>query len=127
MKISKKAIHIALSGVALLSMSGCATSLGQFTVASSNNVRNLNYSIENKTKAKTEGTACARNLFGIPISQQDMLLQRAIDNAISNGQKKGVDGDLLVNVRISYEPTTILIYNDVCYSVKGDLVKIETK
>jgi hypothetical protein len=108
--------------------SGCATSLGQFTVISSNNVRHLNYSIEDKTKVRTEGSACSRNLFGfIPISQQDDLLQRAIDNAISNGQDKGIDGDLLVNGRITYEPTTLVIYNDLCYSVKGDLVKIDTK
>ena len=113
----------------LISFSGCATSLGQFTVASSHNVRNLNYTTDEKLR--TSGSACARNIFGIPISQQDDLLQRAIDDAIRNGQSsvfgKEVDGDLLVNVRITYEPTTFLIYNDLCYSVEGDLVKIDTK
>jgi len=121
----KRLILSVLSLGMIIGFSGCATSLGDFTVASSNNVRNLNYSIENKTKAKTEGTACARSILFFPINQQDELLQRAIDNAISNGQEKGVDGDLLVNVRITYEPTTFLIYNDICYTVKGDLVKLD--
>ena len=120
----KRLVSIVLTFGIVIGFSGCATSLGDFTVASSNNVRNLNYSIENKTKAKTEGSACARSILFFPISQQDELLQRAIDDAISNGQEQGVDGDLLVNVRITYEPTSFLIYNDICFSVKGDLVKL---
>lgn len=127
MKISRLAIN-AILGVSLtLGFTGCATSLGDFTVASSNNVRNLDYSIADKTVATTNGEACARSILFVPINQQDKLLQRAIDDAISNGQEKGVDGDLLVNVRITYEPTTFLIYNDLCYTVKGDLVKLDTK
>ena len=127
MKISRLAINATLGVALALGFTGCATSLGDFTVASSNNVRNLDYSIENKTKAKTEGTACARSILFFPINQQDDLLQRAMDNAISNGHDKGVDGDLLVNVRITYEPTAFIIYNDLCYTVKGDLVKINKK
>lgn len=121
----KRFVSIVLIFSIIVGFSGCATSLGDFTVVSSNNVRNLNYSIENKTKAKAEGSACARSIFFFPINQQDELLQRAIDNAISNGQEQGVDGDLLVNVRITYEPTSFLFYNDLCYSVKGNIVKLE--
>ena len=53
MKISRLAINATLGAALALGFTGCATSLGDFTVASSNNVRNLNYSIENKTKTKT--------------------------------------------------------------------------
>ena len=123
MKISRLAINATLGVALALGFSGCATSLGDFTVASSNNVRNLDYGIEEKTKVETEGTACARKILFFPINQQDDLLQRAMDNAISNGHDKGIDGDLLVNVRITYEPTSFIIYNDLCYTVKGDLVK----
>jgi len=125
----KRLVLSTLSLGMIISFSGCATSLGQFTVASSNNVRNLNYTTDEKVR--TSGSACARNILGLPISQQDDLLQRAVDDAIHNGQSsifgKEVDGDLLVNVRITYEPTTFIIYNDLCYSVEGDLVKIDTK
>jgi hypothetical protein len=116
----------------VIGFSGCATSkLGQFTVASSHNVINLNYTLDEKVRVS--GSSCARNIFGIPINQQDDLLQRSIDNAIRDGQSsffgfgKEVDGDLLVNVRITSESTTLLIYNDLCYSVDGDLVIIDTK
>ena len=127
MKISKLAINSILGIALTLGFTGCSRSLGQFTVASSNNVRNLDYSVENKTKAVTQGEACARSILFFPINQQDDLLQRAMDDAINNGHNQGVDGDLLVNVRITYEPTALLIYNDLCYSVKGDLVKIYKK
>jgi len=126
--VKRFSLYLLVISIAI-SFSGCATSLGQFTVASSHNVRHLDYTANEKVA--TTGSACARNIFGIPISQQDDLLQRAMDDAIANGESsvfgKEVDGDLLVNVRITYEPTTFLIYNDMCYSVKGDLVKIDTK
>ena len=126
MNISKLVVKATIGVALTLGLTGCSQSLGQFTVASSNNVRNLNYSVENKTKASAEGEACARNILGlIPLNQQDDLLQRAMDNAISNGQQNGVDGDMLANVRIVYNTTGLIIYNDICYTVKGDLVKID--
>ena len=118
-------IKFSLALLLIIGFTGCQHSLGQFTVASTHQVRNMNYTTENKVEVY--GSACARNIFGLDINQQDDLLQRAMDDAISNGQDKGIDGDLLVNVRITYEPTTFLIYNDLCYTVKGDLVKIDTK
>jgi hypothetical protein len=126
MNILRLVVDSTVGIVLSLGLIGCSQSLGQFTVASSNNVRNLNYSVENKTKASAKGEACARNiLWFIPLNQQDDLLQRAMDNAISNGQQKGVDGDMLVNVRITYDTTGLIIYNDICYTVRGDLVKID--
>jgi hypothetical protein len=125
MKFSKLAINATLSLGMALGFTSCVMSVGDFTVASSNNVRNLNYSAEDKTKIKTEGYACARKIFFFSINQQDNLLKRAMDDTIENGQKKGVDGDLLVNVRITFETTTFIIYNDHCFVVKGDLIKIK--
>ena len=132
MKLSKIVTKSLFTMGLAMSFSGCATNLGQFTVASTHNVRHLDYTA--KDKIEVSGSACARNLFWfLPISQQDDLLQRAMDNAIRNGQNsfldlgKTVDGDILVNVRITYDTTTLLIYNDLCYSVTGDLVKINVK
>jgi hypothetical protein len=130
MKILRLIINTTLGGILALGLVGCQHSLGQFTVASSHNVRNLDYTTENKVRVSD--SACARNLFGIiPLSQQDDLLQRATDNAIRDGQSsffgKEVDGDMLVNVRITADTTTLIIYNDTCYNVEGDLVKLNTK
>ena len=121
----KKVIFSVISLTILFS--GCATSLGQFTALSSNNVRNLNYSLNNNTKTRVVGEGCAKRFMGIPISQQDELLQRATDNAIHNGQNQDVDGDLLVNVRVSVDSTNVLFYSSFCYEVKGDLVKIKSE
>ena len=123
----KNIILLMLSILLSISFSGCQHSLGQFTVASSHNVRNLDYTTENKVRVS--GSACARNILGIiPVSQQDDLLQRAVDDAIRDGQSsilgKEVDGDMLVNVRLTADSTSLIIYNDICYEAEGDLVKI---
>ncbi len=111
----------------VLVFSGCSSHLGQFTALSSFDIRNLKYSKENNTKVRTVGEACARRIFGLPISQQDDLLQRATNNAIKNGQDQGVDGDLLVNVRISKSSINFLFYSSFCYEIEADLVKVEDK
>lgn len=123
-----------LSGwLLLVLLAGCGARypsyrLGQFTVASSNNVRNLSYSIDDKTKATTTGEDCYLIESGNP---NDARLQRAMDAAIKAGQDAGVDGDMLVNVRIDQKvvdrPGKLLgIFPDTydCLIVTGDLVKI---
>jgi len=131
-KCNMKIIFLKLVLVLLVS---CATQqypsyrLGQFTVSSSHNVRNLNYSVEDKTKAKTKGEDC----YIIGKEQpNDSRLQRAMDKAIQNGRDKGVDGDLLVNVRIDQRVTSkrtgfLLLFKEDknCMTVTGDLVKVE--
>lgn len=119
-------------------MSGCAVKqkhpsyrLGQFTVASSHNVRNLNYSIGANTKTSVVGEDC----YNLEENEKpnDARLQRAMDNAIADGQNKGIDGDLLVNVRIDEvvkdKPTGFLGFGERhnCMVVTGDLVAIESK
>ena len=108
-----------------LLLSGCSTRLGQFTAASSQNVRNLNYSIGNKTKAEVEGDTCIHTILLLPVGYTSDRLQRAMDDAIKNGHDKGVDGDLLVNVRIDHSNWSAVIYGQDCVSVSGDLVKLD--
>ena len=111
--------------------------LGQFTAASSFNVRNLNYEKDENTVSFTKGKVCYKvhlhNLMYIE-GPRDNLLQRAMDDAIRNGQKNGIDGDLLVNVRIERkteykEKGGIGIFKIKeryeCTIVEGDLVKIK--
>ncbi len=98
--------------------SGCSPyRLGDFTVASSFNVRNLNYSEPFKKKVK--GKSCLTN-FIFTFGAKDDRLRRAMDDAIERGQKKRIDGDLLVNVRI--EVTNPPFQN--CIVVTGNLVKV---
>ncbi|MEP1449064.1 MAG: hypothetical protein ABJK37_23375 [Paraglaciecola sp.] len=109
--------------------------LGQFTAASSFNVRNLEYEKGTNTVSYTKGKACYQvNLHTLVYisGPKDNLMQRAMDEAIRNGQKTGIDGDLLVNTRIE----RITEYKEKgdffkikeryeCLVVEGDLVKIK--
>lgn len=103
--------------------------LGNFTAASSYNIRGLSYSSSNNTAVKVEGRSCYPfNPNSVP--NQNGNLQLAMDNAISNGQKKGIDGDLLVNVRLKREVYSVVQLgspeqSEVCYVVTGDLVQVE--
>lgn len=115
-----------LSIIALvLLLSACSVRLGQFTAASTMNVRNLDYSIENTTATKTEGETCIHTVFIFPIGNHGDRIQRAMDNAIQSGRDSGIDGDLLVNARIDMKSWYIpLIYGQNCMKVQGDLIHL---
>lgn len=111
---------------ALLTVTGCSTRLGQFTAASTMNVRNLDYSIEDQTVAKTEGDSCVHTVIIFPVGRFDDRIQRAMDDAIENGRSRGLDGDLLVNARIEVEQWYIpFLYGQNCINVSGDLVSLK--
>lgn len=130
--------------VSLSLISGCVQfppdtdeRLGQFTAASSFNVRNLNYEKSDNTASFTKGKSCYEvNLVSLTYisGPKDNLLQRAMDEAIRNGQTAGIDGDLLVNARIErkteYKETGKIFVTKQryeCVVVEGDLVKIKKK
>ena len=122
----KTLLKIGLSASCLIAV-GCSSNhrLGQFTAASTNNVRNLNYDIANNTKVSTEGETCIKSVLGISWGDQEDRLQIAMDNAIKTGQNNGIDGDLLVNVRINNKFSYYVVYGSNCLKVSGDLVKIK--
>ncbi|EGQ7810957.1 hypothetical protein I6Y99_005027 [Vibrio parahaemolyticus] len=135
--------NVSLAILGLITLGGCAQMppdtderLGQFTAASSFNVRNLEYQKSNNTSSYTKGKSCYEvNLYTLAYisGPKDNLLQRAMDDAIRNGQAQGIDGDLLVNARIErkteyQESGQIFVLKKrlECVVVEGDLVKIET-
>jgi hypothetical protein len=110
--------------------------LGQFTAASSFNVRGLEYEKSSNTVSYATGKSCYQvNMLTLAYisGPKDNLLQRAMDNAIRDGQKSGIDGDLLVNARIERKTE----YREIgdgffkvreryeCIFIEGDLVKIK--
>ncbi|EAS40428.1 hypothetical protein C9J48_00340 [Photobacterium profundum] len=94
----------------LMILSGCTSlppdtneRLGQFTAASSYNIRNLEYEKSEGTASHVEGKVCYKvNLYTLAYMEgpKDNLLQRAMDNAIRNGQDNGLEGDLLASLLI---------------------------
>lgn len=109
-------------------LAGCTTTnrLGQFTAASSHNIRNLEYSLNNQTEAHTKGESCYTKVLWWTLGHTDDRLQRAMDDAIKKGREKIKDGDLLVNVRISLTENSFGFRTN-CYEVEGDLVSITKK
>ena len=123
--MNKGIIAVAMSSLLV----GCAAQtpeyrLGQFTAASSFNVRNLDY--DSTTATRVQGEDCHQ--VGRP--PNDSRLQRAMDDAIQNGQDKGITGDLLVNVRIDQvqknKPGNFfgLPAAHNCIEVEGELVTL---
>ena len=113
--------------LAVFVITGCSTRMGQFTAVSSMNVRNLEYSIDSQTVARTEGDSCIHSVLLFPIGSFDDRIQRAMDDAIQNGRKKGIDGDILVNARINHSLWSVGLYGQDCVSVEGDLVSLAKK
>ncbi|MDR2152738.1 MAG: hypothetical protein LBO72_07955 [Helicobacteraceae bacterium] len=102
--------------------------MGELTVASSQNVRNLKYETVGDKAALAEGASCIHYILGFQIGQQKQTrrFQWAMDDAINNARKSGVDGDLLVNVRIKQYTFSFLLFSQDCIYVTGNLVKLET-
>ncbi len=121
----KHAKFVIITLIAAFVLAGCSTRLGQFTAASSQNVRNLDYSVTEKSKQHVKGDSCIHTVILLPFGPSDDRLQRAMDDAIARGQKNGLDGDLLVNVRIDHSAWSLLAYGQDCVSVEGDLVALK--
>jgi hypothetical protein len=120
-----KTIKLLAVILAVLSVTACSTRMGQFTAASTMNVRNLEYNIDNNSMARTEGESCIHTVIIFPVGSVDDRIQRAMDDAIQNGRKNGLDGDLLVNARINLEHWYFpLVYGQNCITVEGDLVSV---
>ena len=122
-----KAALFVLMSLSLLISSGCTTRLGEFTALSSQNVRNLDYSYADRTRQRVEGSSCDHSVYLLTIIGSDDRLKRAIDDAIANGHEKGLDGDLLVNVRADHSWWSALVYGQDCIKVEGDLISLTSK
>lgn len=120
-------MRVATILIAVVMLASCAYNpLGDFTVASTNNVRNLHYDIPDVRDANVTGTKSSIFFLGIKLTSDQNMIEKAMDEAIEKGRKDGIDGDLLVNVRIETKSWAFLGIFFTKYRVKGDLVKLKT-
>lgn len=120
-----KTLHVILS-LTLIILSGCATRLADFTAVAVEDVENLSYKLDSKKDQTVTGKDCSHSVFLIPIPTKGNKLQNAIQEAIDQGNARGIAGNMLVNVTVkqtvwSIPPT----YGQDCVKVEGDLVQVK--
>jgi hypothetical protein len=109
----------------LISFSGCSTRLGNMTVVSTNNVGGLNAKVSDTQR--TKGKSCIHTALIFPFGDIQNRLQIATDNAIDNGHKAGLKGDVLINAKIDISSWYIpFIYGENCMEVNGDLIDMSS-
>jgi len=106
----------------ILLMSGCTHRLGNMTVISTNNVDGLKTEVS--SNQRVEGESCNYAALIIPWGDFQNRIQIATDNAIDNGHKAGLKGDVLVNAKISVSSWTAILYSQNCLTVEGDLIPL---
>jgi len=111
-----------LTLLVIIGFSGCSTRLGNMTVVSTNNVDGLSADV--KTEQRIKGESCSHKFLIIPWGDFQNRLQIATDNAIDNGHKAGLSGDVLVNAKIDVTAWTTFIYGQNCLTVEGDLIPL---
>ena len=111
-----------LTLLVIVGFSGCSTRLGNMTVVSTNNVDGLSADV--KTEQRIKGESCSHNFLIIPWGDFQNRLQIATDNAIDNGHKAGLSGDVLVNAKIGVTSWNTFIYGQNCLTVEGDLIPL---
>ena len=114
--------YSAVAAATLLLATGCTNRLGNMTMVSTNNVDGLSAKV--KTENRVKGESCLNNILLIPFGDFQNRLQIATDNAIDNGHKAGIKGDVLVNAKINISAWTIIIGGQNCLTVEGDLIQL---
>ena len=106
-----RVIGIAMT-ICLLAGTGCVYRLGDFTAISTKNVP-LSYS----TPTTATGRDCRVNILGVPLGFPS--LKEAADEAI------GSRGNGLVNEVTYTTEWTAILFGEVCFEVKGDVVTLQ--
>jgi len=109
--------------LSLTLVSGCASNVGQFSVMSTKPLGALSAEAPDPSQ-HVQGQACLHNIFIIPLGTLDQREQQAVDDAIDVGRKRGLKGDVLINVKVKFTTLDFILYGQKCFTVDGDLVSL---
>jgi hypothetical protein len=101
--------HIFPLLLSLTLVSGCASTVGQFSVISTKPVGALRAETPDASH-HVQGQACLHNIFIIPLGTLDQREQQAVDDAIDLGRKRGLKGDALINVKVKLTTMDFILY-----------------
>lgn len=99
------------------------TSLGRFTFLSTGNV-NIP-SVKIKKSDVVEGKSCIHSLFGIRWGKKNDRISTAVQDAIERGNRKGKEGDFLVDAEILAKNYSFIIGHNECFVARGRVAKVE--
>jgi hypothetical protein len=115
-----KIVRLAFCFCALVFLSGCATRVGDLTLASTKNIDLTNTHLNAKQGIRVSGHDCKWQFLGIPMGEPN--LKDAIDNALTNG-----NSNLLVDEVTRLKAVNFIVVGKTCYVVEGTALNVATK
>jgi hypothetical protein len=102
-------------------LTGCAHSIGHFTVISDKNVSGLDAITTNvgSSSTKVSGESCRDFVLFIPVSSA-----RDLDEAVAEAIQKAPGANALSNVTVKRDGLFTLFFNKQCFSVEGTPIKL---
>jgi hypothetical protein len=109
--MKRKLMLFFFSGFAL---TGCAHSMGHFSVMSDKNVNGLE-----PGSSSVKGESCGDYVLFIPVSSRADL-----DSAFAEAIRKNPEANALKDVTVKRDGLFTFFYNQQCYSVEGTPIKL---
>ena len=100
---------------------GCASNVGHFAVMANKPIGSLSAETPEPIQ-HVQGKACLHNIFILPLGTLDEREQQAFEDAIDVGRRRGLKGDVLINVNVKFTTLDFILYGQRCFTVEGDLV-----
>ncbi len=98
-------------------LSGCTIRHGDFTVASNKVMRLSDFDLDKAERTKgVEGEDIKHIIFGFPTGVP--TIDAAVDDALEKG-----NGDVMTDAVLEYTYWTMILYGQVGFNIKGDVVK----
>ena len=107
---ANRVIQTVLLGVALVTMLGCTTRLGDFTVLSTKNVDVSGV----KQGDRYSGEDCINTVLGFPLG--DVNWKNAMDQALEKGK-----GDVMIDTVLTFKGWSILLFGQSCIIIEGNV------
>lgn len=114
------AVLRASCAIVALSLSGCATRVGDLTLISTKNIDLSDARINVKEGKRTEGKDCAYAILGLlPLGIPN--LERAVDDALQKG-----NGNVMVDQVTYQEGAYFILASQSCIKVEGTVLNVAT-
>jgi hypothetical protein len=120
MRTTNLSKRIALCAVVTIGLCGCATRIGDLTLASTKNIDLSNAHLTTNHGMRVIGRDCKWNVLGIPFGYPS--LKDAIDRALEKGH-----ANMMVDEVTRVRSVTFILADRYCYEVEGTVLNVSPK